>query len=269
MVMLLSGILAVRLFGFIESFVFYFPSREEFANEPGVIDVTFSGPDGRKLHGWLLVPANAGAGSPAVLHVHGNAGNVSSHLAYSRFLADHGFVVFIFDYRGYGRSEVGRSRPRRDRMMEDTRAALETLITRPEVDRSRIGVYGVSIGSVFATALAAERPDVRAVVAVAPFSGWANIAHTHFPIVGPMLVRGGLDPIDSCAALGDRPLMLVHGSLDDIIPPEHSARIERAARAKGVKVTRLVVPEAGHNDIVFQSEATKQAVAAFFKESLR
>lgn len=264
----LLGVLIIRLFDPIESFAFYFPSREPFDNPRGVTDVWFTGKSGGKLHGWLLLPRESEGPPPAVLHVHGNAGNVSSHLDFSRFLVDRGFAVFIFDYRGYGRSDPAASGLSRAALMDDTRAALNALLARPEIDPTRVAVYGVSIGNAFSTRLAAERPEIRAVVAAAPFSGWRRIAHTHAPLLGAALIRGGMDPIDSCTALGRRPLLLIHGQEDTIVPPAESARIERVAAKAGVAVTRLVVPGVGHNDIVYASHTTKEAMVAFLERAL-
>lgn len=268
LVVLLLGVLGIRMFGLVESYGFYFPSREMFVNPPGAIDVSFQNASGQKLHGWLLLPPGVQGKVPVVLHTHGNAGNVDSHLAFSQFLVDRGYAVFIFDYRGYGRSEKG-GRLSRNALMEDTRAAFDTLLQRPEIDPTRVAVYGVSIGSVFASAIAAERTEVRAVVLAAPFSGWMRIAHTHVPFLGPLLVRSGLDPIDQCRKLGSRPLLLIHGGQDSIIPPIESERIETAAKRAGVAVTRLVVPEAGHNDIVFADQGSKDAVVAFLDRELK
>jgi len=258
----------MRIFGVVESFAFYVPSRDSFENPPGVRDVWFTNAAGQRLHGWLLVPPDASGPAPAVLHVHGNAGNVEGHLAFSRFLVDHGFAVFVFDYRGYGRSDAPGRRLQRADLMDDTRAALDALLRIPEIDPARVSVYGVSIGNAFSTSLAAERSEVRGVVAAAPFSGWSRIANLHVPVLGGLLIRGGLDPAEACAALGSRPLLLVHGGLDTIVPPVESEIIERAAVERGVTVRRVLVPEAGHNDIVYADQETREAVVGFLNAAM-
>ena len=68
-------------------------------------DVTFSSSDGVELHGWFF-PASASSarGSLAILICHGNAGNICHRLEMCEVLLETGAGVFLFDYRGYGRS---------------------------------------------------------------------------------------------------------------------------------------------------------------------
>lgn len=254
----------------IESSVFYFPSREPFVTPPGVEDVTFKAADGLTLHGWFMPGAGRSPGSPpgpVVLHAHGNAGNIESHAEFSSFLTSAGLSVLIFDYRGYGRSDPA-SHLNRDKLLTDTQAALDYLLSRPDVDPRRIGVYGVSVGSCFALALAAQRPEVRAVAEVSGFSTWRSIAGDHLPLLGPLLIRSGLDPLDSVRKLGARPLLIIHGQLDTIVPVRHADILARAAKEAGTPVTGLVVPGAEHNDIIFESARAREAIAAFFTQNL-
>lgn len=254
----------------IESSVFYFPSRDPFVTPPGVEDVTFKTSDGLTLHGWFMPGAGRAPGSPAgpvILHTHGNAGNIESHVEFSRFLTSAGLSVFIFDYRGYGRSDPA-SHLNRGKLFTDTQAALDYLLSRPDVDPRRVGVYGVSVGSSFALALAAQRPEVRAAAEVSGFSTWRSIAGDHLPLLGPLLIRSGLDPLDSVKRLGTRPLLIIHGQLDTIVPVRHADILARAAKEAGTPVTGLVVPGAEHNDIIFESAPARDTIADFFSRTL-
>ena len=66
-------------------------------------DVWFQAEDGTKLFGWYV---QASASSPVLLWCHGNAGNVIHRLDNLAELYRMGLSVFIFDYRGYGRSAL-------------------------------------------------------------------------------------------------------------------------------------------------------------------
>ncbi|MFZ4576595.1 MAG: alpha/beta hydrolase, partial [Phycisphaerales bacterium] len=173
-------LLVLRFTNWLESRVFYFPSpasRQSMAAPSGAIDAFFPGPDGATLHGWLMLASTTEPGPhPTILHCHGNAGNIRDHADFSMFLAAKGYNVFLFDFRGYGASDPGPHH--RDALMADTRAALDALANRPEVDPARIGVLGVSIGCVFAAELAATDDRVRACVLAAPFASWSSIAGT-------------------------------------------------------------------------------------------
>ena len=68
-------------------------------------DVFFASDDGTVLHGWFLYSRPEGPeASPTVLFLHGNAGNVGTHLGGAYWLPSQGFNVFLIDYRGFGRS---------------------------------------------------------------------------------------------------------------------------------------------------------------------
>lgn len=249
--------------------IFYFPSRTPFVTPPGVEDASFNTGDGLTLHGWFA-PAQGVTDprhAPTVLHVHGNAGNVSNHFWYSEFLTERGVNVFLFDYRSFGRSEPARRSLRREDVLLDAHAALDYLLTRPDVDPARIGVYGVSLGASIALALAADRPEIRAAVSAEGFASWERIASDKVPIFGALLVRSGLDATDSVKRLGDRPLLIVHGERDRIVPVRHASMIERAAHDAGVRVELFISPRVGHNDLI-DDPALRDRIAAFLLREL-
>lgn len=280
---LLLVILAMRIFGVIESRAFYFPSRAEFATPRGFEDVWIDAPGGVRLHGWFM-PAvdargsiDAGEKRPAILHCHGNAGKIESHADFSRFLTQRGFHVLIFDYRGYGRSSPASNLLRHE-LGSDALAAYDYLAKRSDVDPSRIGVYGVSLGATFALHVAQKRERVAAACTVSAFSAWSTIASDHLPILGGLLIPGGLDPAKLVASLrarpefGEpkqpaRPLLILHGDADEIIPVRHAHAIERAARKAGVPLELVIVPNADHNGIM-EHQRSRDAVGGFFTRTL-
>ena len=247
----------------------YFPSRASFVTPPGFEDVDFTSADGTRLHGWFMPATDADSDhpGPAILHVHGNAGNIDSHESFSRFFTRHGLSVFIFDYRRYGRSE-DRGPLRRRALLADTEAALATLKARPDIDPTRIGVYGVSLGGVFALHAAADEPGVRAIATVSAFSTWRGVARDLQPLLGPLLMPGGLEPADAAARLGDRPYLIIHGLADEIINPRHADLLAHAAREAGVPTTVWTDPTGDHNAMIQTNPAARQQLIDFFTEHL-
>ena len=86
----------------------YFPSRD-FSTHPGSYgvkyeDVSFQAEDKTKLQGWWLPARYKTAESTTILFFNGNAGNISHRLEKAMILHRLGFNLFLFDYRGYGRS---------------------------------------------------------------------------------------------------------------------------------------------------------------------
>lgn len=258
----------MRWTSLIESNVFYHPTREQFATPAGCEDVWFMSKDGVRLHGWFIRARDAAPGEarPAVLHCHGNAGNVDAHLEFSEFLAEFGVHVFIFDYRGYGRSDRARML-RRGELMADARAALDALAARTDVLPGRVGAYGVSLGGAFASELAAEDDRVAALCTLSAFSSWSRVAGDHVPVLGRLVIGSGLDPVDAVTRLGKKPLLVVHGDADTIVPSAHAVRIVEAAKSAGAPVSSYSEPGGDHNSIC-QSETVKRKIGEFFRSRL-
>lgn len=255
--------LTLRFTGLVESFAFYMPSREPFTTPAGIEDVAFTTSDGKQLHAWFVRASGAAPGEkrPAILHVHGNAGNVSHHLAFSQHLADPGFHVLLFDYRGFGRSDKARLLTR-SALMQDTRAAWAALRARTDVDADRCGVYGVSLGGAFALALAREQPEqVRAICTVSAFTSFSDIASDKVPLLGRLLVPSGLEGHESAARV-QCPLLIMHGEADSIIPVSHAGALEHAA-TKASMVRRIIISAADHNDIMDGSIAQQETIDFF------
>ena len=133
--------------------------------------------EGVRLAGDLYRPADAGLEAGAdtgggearagVVLCHGYTGVKSLYLPdNARVLAEAGYVVLAFDYKGWGASEGPRTRLAPFSRVADTQAALTFLETRPGVDRARLGLYGTSYGGATAIWAAALDPRVRCVVSV-------------------------------------------------------------------------------------------------------
>jgi uncharacterized protein len=127
---------------------------------------------GAQLHGWWLPAVGAATGS--VLHVHGNAANISNHLPLVAWLPLAGFNVLMFDYRGFGQSE---GRPTLNGIVDDAAAALAVLRQRPDVDAARLAIFGQSLGGATALRLLA-RPGaaqgVRLAIIDSAFSSYRS-----------------------------------------------------------------------------------------------
>jgi fermentation-respiration switch protein FrsA (DUF1100 family) len=101
----------------------YYPTRT-LAADPSEVglhyrDVTFTATDGVRLHGWLI----AGRVPTTLLYSQGNAGNMGDRVAIARLLVEQlGVGIFMYDYRGYGRSE---GVPSEAGLARDVRAARE------------------------------------------------------------------------------------------------------------------------------------------------
>ena len=123
-------------------------------------EVHFRTPDGVRLSGWYI-PSRAGA---AVVLLHGAGSTRSAVLAQAVVLARHGYGVLLFDARGHGRS-AGRAMDFGWYGDQDIAGAISYLTRQPDVERSRIGAVGLSMGGEEAIGAAATDKRIRAVVA--------------------------------------------------------------------------------------------------------
>lgn len=225
-----------------EKKLIYFPQRELDLTPADLglphQEVTLRAEDGVRLHGWFLPVREAAL---VVLVCHGNAGNISHRLDRALLLqAKLGLSVFLFDYRGYGKSE---GRPDEAGTYRDARAAYQHLIDgglAPE----RVVLFGESLGAAVAVQLALEK-QVAALVLESPFTSIADMAKAVYPFL-PLgrLVRTRYDNLAKISSIR-APLLILHGTRDRTVPFEQGERLFRAA--SGPK-RFFAIPGAGHND---------------------
>lgn len=204
-------------------------------------EVWFAAEDGVRLHGWF-VPGESG--KPLVLFFHGNAANISHRVDNLHHLHGMGFPVFIFDYRGFGRSE-GWPRAESD-LWRDARGALAWLAARGWTP-DRMVYFGSSMGAAVAVQTALEAPPAG-IVLEAPFTSLPEIARRLSPVTYTLVGWWSIgDSFDNVRRIGrlSVPLLIFHGDRDRIVPVEMSRRLY--ARAREPK-TLVIVEGAGHSD---------------------
>lgn len=123
--------------------------------------------EGITLAGQLRRPAT-GRPAPAVV-LSGPFTGVKNQVlgTYAERLAEAGFVTFAFDHRGFGESGGRRGHEDSQGKLADLRAAVDTLMSRPEVAPDRIGMVGICLGGGYAVRAAATDPRIRAVAGIA------------------------------------------------------------------------------------------------------
>lgn len=255
---------------------FYYPDQRTYW-QPADFGLThenvhFTADDGTRLHGWWL-PARGDARG-VVVHFHGNAANITNHIALTAWLPTAGYHLFMFDYRGYGRSE---GRVTRAGTVQDGHAAVAWAATRAQALGLPLYAYGQSLGGAVAVVVVAERTEVAALVAESTFSGYRRIAARHGQRLLPFgpLARGiaqatvsaGFDPIDYVSKIAPRPLLVVAAEFDTVCFPDLARELFDAA---GEPKSWWLVPNAGHLAILDGHERELiSRITAFFSRSKR
>lgn len=236
-------------------------------------DVRFKTPDGLQLDGWFL-PADPAAGKPpfcSMLFLHGNAENISTHIASVWWLPARGVNVFMFDYRGYGLSEGD---PSIEGVHIDANAALETMMHLPAVDPAHAVVFGQSLGGAVAITMVARskyRKILRALIVEGAFAGFRSIVREKmasailtwpFQWIPSLTIDNSFNPRESIARLSPLPVLIIQGLADRTIPPDN-ARILYNAASEPKKLWLL--PDVGHI-AAFRDEANRDRLVAYLRQ---
>jgi pimeloyl-ACP methyl ester carboxylesterase len=216
--------------------------------------------DGDAVDGWYV----PGTRRAVVLVLHGYGRNHTRSWRYGGFMNRAGYGVVTIDFRSSRPRASGRRLPTTlgHHELPDARAALAWIRSEPELLGHTVAVMGESLGGAVALMLAAESPDVAAVVVDGAFAsgrhaledsseGCARVPR--WP--GAPLARGigrmftGKDPgtpdaVAAASELRARPIYFIHGLADNRISPR---QVELLWRAAGGKDPLWIVPGVGHN----------------------
>jgi fermentation-respiration switch protein FrsA (DUF1100 family) len=224
-----TGIFLAAMMRWFEHSQVYHPSRSFDATGAELgrpfEDVYFPSNDGLKLNGWFY-PADAGSlrGSLVVLICHGNAGNISQRLAMTQALLSTGVNVFLFDYRGYGRSE---GYPSEEGTYRDGEAACQWLRSKGFADRNII-LFGESLGGAIAAELA-TRISCAGLILQSTFTCIADMGADLFPwLPVRWLNHIRYDTLSKLPGI-KAPVMVMHSRGDRLIRFRHSQRNFSAA----------------------------------------
>jgi fermentation-respiration switch protein FrsA (DUF1100 family) len=236
--------------------------------------------DGLKILGQLHLPANSVPPHPAVILCHGiPTGNPADpddggYPELARQIASQGMAAFTFNFRGCGTSQgnfdiAGWSR--------DLEGVIDYIWNLEEIDDSRLALWGFSAGAAVSVYVAGEDKRVAAVSACACPSEFSSIYAAekprelidYFRRIG--IIREGdfpasledwlngfrrVNALHSVSEIAPRPLLLVHGRQDGVVPLAHSQRLyEMAAQPK-----KLVIIEAAEHRLRLNRPAVDQVL---------
>jgi dipeptidyl aminopeptidase/acylaminoacyl peptidase len=237
-------------------------------------DVTFTASDGITLRGWYI-PSENGA---AIILAHGHANNRQPLLPEAAFLAEQGYGVLLFDFRGHGESDRAAV-TLGDHERRDLRAALDFVAAQPDVDPNRIGGLGFSMGAATLAQVAAEDDRFRAVVIEGSYASLDEVIKDRIHLPGAlrdplmqiveMRQDGDIDdarPVDDLCDISPRPALLIYGDQDDVLPPGTQKKMFAAVCA-GTETWLL--PGVGH--VFFKEHQTPEyeaRIVAFFEQGL-
>jgi pimeloyl-ACP methyl ester carboxylesterase len=273
-------------------------------HDPGDLGLPFESltidSDGTSLPAWFI-PARAGAPGPAIVLVHGWESARDRTLPNAQVLHAAGFHVLTFDVRGHGANDREHLPLTAGEFGADAVAGVTALLARPEV--TTVGILGHSMGGVGALLAAAADPRIAATVAVStPAGPYRLTRHTfrlaHLPIPDPiayplawLTTRVFLRPrgrsvgevsATRAARTYRGPLLLIHGTDDDVVPVGHVLRLVKAARRARRPVPlagepgdppspgplRLLIVRGGQHSWLYEDRRYRATIARFFAAAL-
>ena len=251
-----GGVSAVLYFG--QRAMMYFPDTARTppaaAGLPGAEEVILDPGDGERVIAWHVPPRGD---KPVVIYFHGNGAALAVRGARFASLTSDGTGLVALSYRGFGGST---GHPTEVGILRDAAAAYQFATARYPADR--IVLWGESLGTAVAVAIAAEHPVGR-VFLESPFTSAADIAAARYPIFAVRLLMKDQFRSDERIGRVTAPVLVIHGDRDDIVPIRFGERLYGLIRSPK-RFVRL--PGAGHND--HDTHGAIEAARAFLAERL-
>lgn len=189
-----------------------------------------------KLHAWFLPASKKPKGT--VLFLHGNAGNISSHFTTAAWIVNYGYNLIMPDYSGYGKSEGDSDL---NTIHRDLEPVLAYLSKKPEL--KPIAIWGQDVGASLGMYLSANsfyRSNLCLMVAEGTLVSYQEMLKKRIenysllkPISGPLstLANDSLSAKKYISKISPLPLLMVHGTKDNIVPIAQAQKLFKSAIA--------------------------------------
>jgi fermentation-respiration switch protein FrsA (DUF1100 family) len=216
-------------------------------------EVFFRTSDNVEINGWFLPAKDA---HYTVLFCHGNAGNISHRLEKLKFFHDLTCNVFIFDYRGYGRS---RGRPSEKGLYQDVKGAYDYLLSQKITPEKIVG-YSESIGGAVIIDLASKQ-KLGGLIIDSAFTNSEDMVKLIYPFLPYWVFSSRWDSLNKIKSV-TAPKLIIHSINDEIVPYKLGVKLyDFAPQPKEFLQIR-----GGHNSCFFESkDILREKIAGFLK----
>ena len=205
-------------------------------------DINFSSRDQVLLNGWFV----EGTSEKVILFCHGNFGNISSRVDIIQELHLLEYSVFIFDYRGFGRSD---GVPSEKGLYSDALGAYDYLREKGYNDRDII-LFGRSLGGVIVIFLASLIEGFRGLIVDIYFYSAQALGYDLLGYNLPrFIISNRLESIERIKNI-KIPKLIIHSENDDLIPFHHGKKLFKEA----VEPKRFLKIHGSHNNCMWESK---------------
>ncbi|MFT7185306.1 MAG: alpha-beta hydrolase superfamily lysophospholipase [Pseudohongiellaceae bacterium] len=190
--------------------------------------------DGEILANWLLNSPIEPKGT--ILFLHGNGENISTHIRSVAWLPQHGYEVFLLDYRGYGQSTGSSTLSSALSDIEDAHRWLSDRLTNAESKRP-LFIFGQSLGGALAITYTANYQQglskIEALISESAPASWPQVAReamrshwiTWLLQIPASLLPGEYDPEDHISKIATIPILIMHSQEDTVVEYHHGQQL--------------------------------------------
>jgi hypothetical protein len=208
------------------------------AGLPEAEETTLTTADGEHLVAWHAAPRED---RPVILYFHGNGGALRYRAERFRKLLRDGIGLIGVEYRGFGGSS---GIPSEAGLIADGEAAYAFAAARYPVER--LVIWGESLGTAVAVAVAAEKPIGRLILE-APFTSAAAVAAARYWYMPVSLLMKDQYRSDERIGKITAPVLILHGAQDRIIPFVMGERMFELTTAPNRHIVRFL--DGDHEDL--------------------
>lgn len=193
-------------------------------------DVVVETSDGYKLRGWFIKQPDPEQ-YETIIFFHANAANIGFRLPNLKSIYEKCEVnILIVGYRGFGHSE---GIPNEAGLRLDAEAIFDWAIANPQINNSKIFIFGRSLGGAVAVHLCSKRKEnIQGLILENTFTSIGQMVDHIFPFIS--FLKQVILCIDwnSLDAIKDLklPILFISGRNDNIVPPVHMDRLYEGAK---------------------------------------
>ena len=261
-IILLSYIAFLLYIYFFQSKMVFFPLKkiDYTPNDIGLKyeEIIFESFDKTRLYGWFIPAKNAKA---TILFLHGNAGNISHRLESIKIFNKLGLNVFIFDYRGYGKSE---GKINEKNCYKDASSAYKYLLENKSLKEKDIIIFGRSLGGSIAAYLASKTKS-KALIIESTFTSAKELAKDIYSFLIPsFVIRYSFNTAKYLKNVKS-PVLIIHSKDDEIISFKHGKTLYEIAN----EPKKMLVIKGDHNyGFVLSKDIYIKGLEEFLKDIL-
>ncbi len=194
-----------------------------------------------RLHGWIIQPRTVRGRPATVVHLHGNAENMTSHVTACLFLPELGHRLVTFDYSGYGKS---KGEPSLTQIQEDARAVFHHVLEHTDTFGEAVLGFGQSMGAYTLGRIMPDFPSLKGAILEAGLYSFHALFVQAYPQIRCEVPEKGFSALDTLP-LSTVPKLFIHGTNDAVVPYTHSVKMhEVAAEPKEL----MILDGVGHID---------------------